>query len=86
MASLVPRPPYTEDELETLYPETLQLQQVQIVSTLGLRAFLALSEHTCLPINDRSIGMANVVLFPLDSRMYAHLSGFYIPLQADEAT
>ena len=34
MTTLVPRPPYTQDELESLYPKTLKLQLVQIVRPL----------------------------------------------------
>lgn len=32
MTTLVPRERYTADELETLYPKELALQQVQVVS------------------------------------------------------
>ena len=32
MTTLVPRPPYTRDELDRLYPKKLNLQLVQIVS------------------------------------------------------
>lgn len=32
MTTLVPREKYTADELETLYPKELALQQVQVVS------------------------------------------------------
>jgi len=32
MTTLSPRSPYTSDELRQLYPETLALQQVQVVS------------------------------------------------------
>ena len=31
MTSLVPRPPYTQEELSRLYPNRLKLQLVQIV-------------------------------------------------------
>lgn len=31
MTTLVPRPPYTQDELDRLYPKNLKLQLVQIV-------------------------------------------------------
>lgn len=31
MTTLTPRPPYTPDELDRLYPKTLQLRLVQIV-------------------------------------------------------
>ena len=31
MTTLVPRPPYTSDELDRLYPKALKLQLVQIV-------------------------------------------------------
>lgn len=31
MTTLVPRPPYTQDELNYLYPKNLKLQLVQIV-------------------------------------------------------
>ena len=31
MTSLVPRPPYSEEELRQLYPSHLALEQVQIV-------------------------------------------------------
>jgi len=34
MTTLSPRSPYTSDELRQLYPETLALQQVQVVSLL----------------------------------------------------
>ena len=32
MTTFVPRPPYTREELDRLYPKKLQLQLVQIVS------------------------------------------------------
>ena len=32
MTTFVPRPPYSKEELELLYPKDLQLQLVQIVS------------------------------------------------------
>lgn len=31
MTTLVPRPPYTQDELALLYPKSLKLQLVQVV-------------------------------------------------------
>jgi acid phosphatase len=31
MASLRPRPPYSQEELEKLYPKNLELQLVQVV-------------------------------------------------------
>lgn len=31
MTTLVPRPPYTQDELARLYPNSLKLQLVQVV-------------------------------------------------------
>ncbi|KAK3956812.1 histidine phosphatase superfamily [Pseudoneurospora amorphoporcata] len=37
MTSLTPRPPYTDDELQKLYPPGLQLQQVQILMRHGER-------------------------------------------------
>lgn len=37
MTSLNPRPPYTDDELKKLYPQGLQLQQVQILMRHGER-------------------------------------------------
>jgi hypothetical protein len=41
MASLRPRPPYSEEELEKLYPKNLELQLVQVVcSSLLLDIFL----------------------------------------------
>ena len=35
MTTLVPRPPYTQDELDRLYPKKLTLQLVQIVSPIS---------------------------------------------------
>lgn len=32
MTTLVPRPPYSKEELDELYPQGLQLQLVQVVS------------------------------------------------------
>lgn len=40
MTTLSPRPPYTQDELESLYPKTLKLQLVQIVRTIRRLPFL----------------------------------------------
>lgn len=37
MTTLTPRPPYSEDELSTLYPSHLQLEQVQILLRHGER-------------------------------------------------
>lgn len=34
MTTFVPRPPYTREELEQLYPRSVQLQLVQVVSSL----------------------------------------------------
>ncbi|KAI0887198.1 phosphoglycerate mutase-like protein [Annulohypoxylon maeteangense] len=38
MTSLVPRSPYTDDELKTLYPPTLELQLVQVLLRHGERS------------------------------------------------
>lgn len=38
MTSLVPRPPYTDDELKKLYPPNLELQLVQILLRHGERS------------------------------------------------
>jgi hypothetical protein len=37
MTTLVPRAPYTEEELATLYPADLELQQVQVILRHGER-------------------------------------------------
>ena len=37
MTTLVPRPPYTKEELSTLYPSDLELQQVQVILRHGER-------------------------------------------------
>ena len=37
MTTLIPRPPYTEDELRRLYPSTLELRQVQVLMRHGER-------------------------------------------------
>lgn len=39
MTTIIPRAPYSKDELKALYPDNLQLQLVQIV---GLKLFLCL--------------------------------------------
>ncbi|KAI1645414.1 phosphoglycerate mutase-like protein [Daldinia loculata] len=50
MTSLIPRPPYTEDELKTLYPENLQLQLVQILLRHGERSPVSVRfQNTGLP-------------------------------------
>lgn len=36
MTTLVPREPYTSDELSRLYPKELALQQVQVVRVIEL--------------------------------------------------
>ena len=36
MTTLVPRPPYSQHELDQLYPQTLKLQLVQIVGAIVL--------------------------------------------------
>jgi acid phosphatase len=38
MTSLVPRPPYSQEELERLYPKELELQLVQILLRHGERS------------------------------------------------
>ena len=43
MTSLQPRSPYTKEELAQLYPKGLQLQLVQVVSSLMSLEFLAFS-------------------------------------------
>ena len=35
MTTLVPRSPYSQDELDRLYPKHVKLQLVQVVSVLG---------------------------------------------------
>jgi hypothetical protein len=37
MTTLVPRAPYTQEELATLYPSDLELQQVQVILRHGER-------------------------------------------------
>ena len=37
MTSLIPRAPYTAEELATLYPADLELQQVQVILRHGER-------------------------------------------------
>ena len=39
MTTLVPRPPYTQEELDRLYPKKLKLQMVQIVCFAVSRLF-----------------------------------------------
>lgn len=46
MTTLTPRPPYTQDELDSLYPKTLKLQLVQIVrAILCGRVFLGIGVY-----------------------------------------
>lgn len=44
MTTLVPAPPYTKDELEKLYPKSLQLQLVQVVSILSASRGVSIRE------------------------------------------
>lgn len=37
MTTLIPRAPYTQEELATLYPSDLELQQVQVILRHGER-------------------------------------------------
>ena len=48
MTTLVPRPPYTQDELAHLYPNTLKLQLVQVVCEVFLSQPLPIKVGTCL--------------------------------------
>lgn len=48
MTTLVPRPPYTQDELARLYPKTLKLQLVQVVCEIFPSQPLAVRVGTCL--------------------------------------
>ncbi|KAI1126701.1 histidine phosphatase superfamily [Nemania abortiva] len=51
MTSLVPRPPYNKDELQSLYPANLELQLVQILLRHGERTpVTARFQNTGLPI------------------------------------
>lgn len=52
MASLVPRPPYSKDELERLYPQNLELTLAQVYLRHGERS----------PISAR---FQNVSMYPL---------------------
>ncbi|KAK7754198.1 hypothetical protein SLS62_003775 [Diatrype stigma] len=50
MTTLVPRPPYTQDELRTLYPANLELQLVQVLLRHGERSPVsARFQNTGLP-------------------------------------
>ena len=48
MTTLVPRPPYTQDELARLYPKTLKLQLVQVVCEVFPSQPLPIRVGTCL--------------------------------------
>ena len=48
MTTLVPRPPYTQDELARLYPNTLKLQLVQVVCEVFPSQPLPIRASTCL--------------------------------------
>lgn len=48
MTTLVPRPPYTQDELDRLYPSTLKLQLVQVVCQVFPSHLLPNRAGTCL--------------------------------------
>lgn len=45
MTTLVPRPPYSQDELDRLYPKDLKLQLVQIVMSAVLLQVLIRRHH-----------------------------------------
>jgi hypothetical protein len=45
MATLIPREPYTKEELERLYPKDLQLQLVQVVSLIPHESLLSPIVH-----------------------------------------
>ena len=47
MTTLVPRPPYTQDELARLYPNTLKLQLVQVVCEVFPSQPLPIRAGTC---------------------------------------
>ena len=47
MTTLVPRDPYTPEELRELYPEGLKLQLVQVVSVMLVLFRLSLSFFIC---------------------------------------
>ena len=49
MTTLVPRPPYTPDELARLYPNSLKLQLVQVVCEVFLLSGCPLElAHICI--------------------------------------
>lgn len=57
MTTLVPRAPYTQEELATLYPSDLELQQVQVILRHGERT----------PVNARFKNVCEVIcLYVLD--------------------
>ena len=47
MTTLVPRDPYTPEELRELYPEGLKLQLVQVVSVMPVLLWRSLSFFIC---------------------------------------
>ena len=50
MTTLVPRPPYSKEELDELYPKSLRLQLVQVVSQADFIRFqtCCVSHLSCL--------------------------------------
>lgn len=50
MTTLVPRPPYSKEELDELYPKSLRLQLVQVVSQTDFIRFQTrcVSHLSCL--------------------------------------
>lgn len=54
MTTLIPRAPYTQEELATLYPSDLELKQVQVILRHGERTpvnarFKNVCQESCLP-------------------------------------
>ena len=58
MTTLVPRPPYTQEELDRLYPKSLKLQLVQVVCAPLLTYYAAPS----------IISSGDIVIFVMESR------------------
>ena len=61
MTSLVPRPPYTQDELARLYPNTLKLQLVQVVCEVFPSQPLPIRVGTCLDHADVDITISQLL-------------------------
>ena len=84
MTTLVPRPPYSPDELDRLYPKKLNLQLVQIVSpTLLLGSAVQVPYRKWIAVI-RMVRLTSFVIQSSSDMVIAFSSSISIPERSKE--